>query len=429
MRSGLVMAVALAGCRLGFDQRVSDGSAIDDTAPMIELRVVSDAYAAEPAGKPIAGATVLADRGAGLERSLTDNTGAAQIAADGLVALHVVFNTELGWRIYTLAAPRPGIVELGGRTGPEPTRRMTFALPDNGGMGYGMLVPERCGFVPSSTTARVALDYNASCDGQAVHVIAVSSDLITSDTVYIDGGTVTLAAGTTRTIAGAARAQLARRFEVTNLPLPATSVAARLIDRAGLDLLPLAGSFGSGDAVGPSATVDTFTAPGGNTVQLIFGDPNAPIQYPSNTTAFLPVTPGARIPIDAAGLIAPFSSLVLTRAPSVSWTGAPGGTITILEAIGGGVQWDAFLDPAATSVAFPAIPDALGVPVPTAFDFANLVKLDVPGATSAGRATPRCSRRSAPPRRGSRTASGWAPRRTTSRWRAPAARARSAGAA
>lgn len=72
-----------------------------------------------------------------------------------------------------------------------------------------------------------------------------------------------------------------------------------------------------------------------------------------------------------------------TTATSVSWTGGgTGGTTIAVEATAGMLQWNAYADPSATSVHFPAIPADLPVPMPASFAVVSVTKLDVPGTTA-----------------------------------------------
>src|SRR5262249_29380106 len=124
-------ALALAGCgRLGFHE-IAASDAPDDATPgattdAVTVILVSDQYLSEPAGKPVAGATVLVDRATGTDRLTTDAAGIARFPAAGALACHVVYKSDLGWRGYTIdlslagapgatEAPPGTTIELGGR--------------------------------------------------------------------------------------------------------------------------------------------------------------------------------------------------------------------------------------------------------------------------------------------------------------------------
>src|SRR5690349_6514706 len=104
----LAAACALAACgRFSFQ---AGPDADDDTGSgeTITVIVTSDEYLAEPAGQPIRGATVLIERDGAVERTATDGAGTARFPAAGVTAYHVVYKADLGWRVYTAAAPHAG---------------------------------------------------------------------------------------------------------------------------------------------------------------------------------------------------------------------------------------------------------------------------------------------------------------------------------
>lgn len=212
MRVGLawLFVVALAGCRWGFDDVArppSDDAPSDDARdsamPVIDappiaggtdlrLVVVSDEYGSDRIGTPIPGATVLVDRGAGLERSQTDAAGIAQLAAAGVRACHVVVKGELGWRIYTLVAPRAGTIELGGRPASNLARNMTFTVPDDGALSYTLRVLSHCATPPTyGGTRQLPVEYDSRCEGQTGHVVAFALPSVAGAMPrYLDAGDV-----------------------------------------------------------------------------------------------------------------------------------------------------------------------------------------------------------------------------------------------
>jgi hypothetical protein len=160
------------------------------------------------------------------------------------------------------------------------------------------------------------------------------------------------------------------------------SVGIEILARSGLDLVQMTADFASVTPGQPTTAIAATAAPGGNAL-LVQLTAATPIQYGSTSVRILPLSTTALPLVDAQSLIPVLGTLVLTRPPDVSWTGGgTGGTIIAVETVTGQVQWDAYLPPTATAVAFPELPADLGVPVPRSFDFASVVKLDIPGATT-----------------------------------------------
>jgi phage tail protein X len=386
----LASIIALAGCgRLGFEDRGAppwDGPLPDDP-DHLTLVVTSDEYGGDAIGTPIPGATVLVDRGSGLERSVTDGQGTARFPIAGLVACHVVFKGDLGWRVYTLVAPRSGTIELGSRPQISANLRMTFPVPlDSLAGDFTVRIPEHCGSAAYYGTPPVSIDYDRACEGKPERVIAFARSPSGSGSPdrYLDGGDVMLANGSMHPVAGSYQPLDAHQVHLGNLPGGATSVTTEILARSGLELTPLEPSFNGATPQGGAATLATPAAPGGNALRVLaFGSP--PPAYLGSSERITPVTVAAAMEVDAQGMLPLFDALVASRPPSLAWTGGgTGGTIIAIEANAGMVQWDAYLDPSATGVMFPDIPADLAVPIPKAFDYASVVKLDVPGATTAG---------------------------------------------
>lgn len=378
--------VALAGCRLGFDRIAPGGDAGDDAAAgdAVELRLVTDAYGNDAAGQPIAGATVLVDRGHGLERSMTDADGAARIPIADLAAIHVVFRGELGLRVYSVIAPPPGPIELGGRPGAAGFRQAAVRLPDTMATEYTARIAEHCATLDGGGSGFVvAISLAPECDGQARHVVGfqipVSSGVYSE---YLDGGVVTLAAGTIVTLGGTFRAMRGYPVTLDHLAPTASATKLTLVERTDLDVLPLSPALDFTATPMATAALTTHAAPGGNAVKLSFTNLEVAGNFLTISDSILPLDLTKPIALDAARLVPPFASLAV-GARELSWVGGDGGTIAIVEAIAGPIQWDAYLPASATSVEFPALPADLGASF-LAFDVVSVQKLDVPGATRAG---------------------------------------------
>ncbi|HEX7841387.1 MAG TPA: hypothetical protein VF469_28105 [Kofleriaceae bacterium] len=383
----LALAIVLAGCgRVGF-QDVGSGSGGDGggggTGDTITLVLASDASSSGPAGTPLAGATVLIERAGGTDRIATDATGTAQFSAAGVVAWHVAIRQGQGWRIYTMVGPPSGTIELGRRPDSGTNHTMTFVVPDNGSSSFWLHLPEACGFPPKEGSATFTLGYDPACEGKTTRVIAFTRPPNAAQDRYLDAGAVTLTSGATRTVTGSYAALPTYPIQVSNLPSLASSVGAGIYARTGLDLTLLGGDFASATPQGGAATVSATAAPGGNAL-WISTQGNLPIQYSSSSDRIVPSMITAQTSFDARTMVPLFDSLVLTRPPTMAWTGGEGqGTILAVEITSGQVQWDAYLAPSATSVTFPALPADLGAPVPQSFDFASVARLDIPGATTA----------------------------------------------
>lgn len=130
-----------------------DGGAGDT----ITLVVASDASATDPAGTPLAGATMLIERAGGTERIATDATGSARFSAAGVTAWHVALRQGQGWRIYTMVGPPSGTIELGHRPASGPDHTMKFVVPDNGSSNFWLHLPESCAFPPKEGSATFTL--------------------------------------------------------------------------------------------------------------------------------------------------------------------------------------------------------------------------------------------------------------------------------
>ena len=372
-----------AGCgRLGFaDVPAPDGAAGDS----VTVILTSDEYLAEPAGKPIAGATVLVERAGGTDRLTTDLSGMARFPADGALACHVIYKSDLGWRGYTIAPPlmaAASTIELGSRPATNANHNLTFMLPASANATqFTVRVPLRCAVPPTSSTASVATPFDASCEGGTVHAFGFALPTAGSSlpAFYVDAGAVALVNNTTIHVGGSYVQLPTRMLQVTNLPAATSNVSAELFQRSGLDLTSLTPDPPITVGNGTSATLQLATAPGGGDLWLAaFGAEAA--QLFSTSQLIAPLGLAASTSFDARAMLPLISSLSVSDPARMTWTGGDGGTITIVERSASGVQWDWYLPASATSAALPAIPDDLGVPQQKAVDFATVTKLGVPGA-------------------------------------------------
>jgi len=388
----LALALLLAGCgRVGFQEIAGHSGDLDagggGSSNAITVVVTSDETSTAPAGAPIAGATVVIERGTGAlpERTTTDARGTVQFTAAGVAAFHIAFRSGPGWRVYTVQAPPSGTIALGGRSLTTTfSHGMKFALPDNGSSNFWLNLGASCAISPKYGSATFTLGYVPACEGKTTRVIAFTTAPGTTQDRYIDVGNVTLANGAMKTVTGNYAQPTALTVQLTGLPGLVSSAHAGIYARAGLDLTALGGDYNSvATPGGGTVNVPTSAAPGGNTLWVsTIGD--LPIQYESSSDRVVPATIAAQMTFDARTMVPLFSQLTLTAPPSVSWTGGAGqGTILALEITTGSLQWDAYLPPSASSARFPSLPGDLGVPVPASYDFASLARLDIPGATTA----------------------------------------------
>jgi hypothetical protein len=379
----LVAAVALAACgRLGFQLGAGpDGG--DGEGDAIKVIVTSDEYLAEPAGQPIAGATVLIERGGVVERMVTDDAGTALFAAAGVTAYHVVYEADLGWRVYTAAAPRPGTFELGGRPALDRGHQMTLLVPGGAAAdSYAVGLPDRCATVMPSQEPTFTFNYNRACSGTAVPVIAFR--LPPSTPEYFDAGLVMLANGSTHVVNGSYQTAVLRTVEVTGLPAGTEVVHADVVARSGDDVMRVTSLSSSVATLGLSAaTVNNFAARGGDALHVrAFLD--LPEPSLSSSERIEPTTIADITQFDAARMLPPFTQVTAESLASVSWTGGgSGGTLIAVEATASMLQWNAYTEPSATSVTFPMLPADLGVPLPPRFALVTVAKLDIPGAAAA----------------------------------------------
>jgi hypothetical protein len=381
------LAIALAGCgRVGFQDIAGpmggDAGADGDAGDMVTLVVTSDEYLVEPAGMPIAGATVLVERSTGTDRLVTGATGRAQFAAAGVIACHVIYQSSIGWRGYTVQPPPAGTIELGSRPAFNLNFGITFALPASAGASdYTVRLPEHCAFPPYSGSPSVQFSYDPACDGAAVHAVGFARAPVGSGSPdrYLDAGTVTLRNGATQQVTGSYQPLAMQTLQLTDLPAGAASVTAEVVARAGLDLTSLSPSLDSVAPSGGAATLHEGIAPGGNSLD-ISASGGLPIQYSTSSELIAPLMSTTQPTFSARDMLPLFESMTITDPTQITWTGAAGGTITIVERVGGDFQWDWYLPPSATVARLPAIPADLGVPAPKVPDDASVTKLAVPGA-------------------------------------------------
>lgn len=386
----LVIAIALAGCgRLGFED--ARGRGIDggiDVAPgaAVTLVVTSDQYLAEVAGTPVAGATVLVERSGGTERLATDATGTVRFAAAGVIACHVIYKSEIGWRGYTVAAPPAGVtIELGSRRASSPTHDMTFALPPtDSAAAFTVRLPEHCATPGPQSTPSVDLPYEVACEGKKVRLIGYAlAPAGSGPDSYLDAGTVTLANGGAITVPGSYLALPVHPLEITNLPASTVTATAEVLSRNDLDLTSLTPTPATAVPQGSSAMLNVEAVPGGNALRVRVSNV-LPVAYLSSSERIAPVVAASVAPvIDARPMLPLFDSLTAGGGQSASWTGGGGGTLTIVEGIAAGVQWDLYLDGSATSARVPDLPADLGLTFPDVADVLSVVTLAVPGATAA----------------------------------------------
>jgi hypothetical protein len=389
-------ALALAGCgRLGFREVAASDAADGATEDAVTVIVVSDQYLSEPAGKPIAGATVLVDRATGRDRLMTDAAGIVRFSAAGALTCHVVYKSDLGWRGYTVdlslagapgatEAPPGTTIELGGRPAANPNHNITFALPPNATAdSFTVRVPQHCAFPPLSSSPSVSTAFDAACEGASVHALGFGIPAVGSSAspLYLDAGMVTLADHATRMVTGEYHPLAVRMLSVTNLPAATDSVSAEILQRAGLDLTALMPTPVSATS-GATASLQLATAPGGNALSIrVFSA--TPVAYLSSSERLAPLNLATATTFDARDVLPLVGSLAVRDAARVGWTGGEGGTIAIVERNAGGVQWDWYLPASSTAAKLPDIPADLGVPGPKPADYAQITKLAVPGATAA----------------------------------------------
>jgi hypothetical protein len=397
--TSFALAIALAGCgRVGFQDVAGStggdaGSAA--TGDTVTLVVTSDEYLADAAGMPIAGATVLVERSAGTDRRMTDAAGRVQFAAAGVIACHVIYQSSIGWRGYTVQPPPAGTIELGGRPAFNQNLGITFALPTSTGAGdYTVRLPEHCAFPPYSGSPSVQFTYAPACEGATVHAVGFVRTQVGSGLpdLYLDAGMVTLHNGATQQVTGSYQQLPTRTLQLTDLPAGVTSVGAEVVARAGLDLTSLSPSFISVAPSGGAATLRQGIAPGGNSLEISIsgGLPAGP--YLMSSELIAPNSSATPQTFSAKDMLPLFDSMTITDPTRIAWTGAAGGTIAIVERIGGDFQWDWYLPASATVARLPAIPADLGVPAPRVPGDASVTKLAIPGA-AGGDLVPTIDRR------------------------------------
>jgi hypothetical protein len=383
----LAVLLVLAGCgRLGFQEKPGPDDGSDGSVDTVTVIVTSDEYLAEPAGKPIAGATVLVERAAGTDRLATDATGTARFHASGALACHVIYKSDLGWRGYTIQPPlmdRSSTIELGSRPASNPSHNVTFTLPaDPTASEFTVRLPAHCGFPPSSGSSSVSAAYEAACEGIPVHTYAFALPSATSGQpdLYIDAGIHPLINNSTLNVSGGYSTLPTRMLELVNLPAATDSVSAEIVQRSGVDITSLTPTPGSSVGAGTSASLRMGTVPGGNAIS-IRAFSITPVQYLSSSEQLAPLGAATATTFDARDMLPLFEQLAVGDPTTVAWTGGEGGTITIVERQDGATQWDWYLPASAMAAKLPDIPADLGVPGPKPTAYAQITRLAVPGAT------------------------------------------------
>jgi len=397
VKCALVLALASCG-RLGFnDTRDITGDAgADGGGPNTVRVVVTTDYTltgtgpATTPGTLVDSATVLVDRGTGaLERLLTDAQGSVTLDTHGLVAYHVVHGSGDAWRVYTVATGATGTISLGA-SGPAPSGgRVTIVLPSGSGNEFSAHLPEHCQsiFEPFGTPS-VSIQYNSACADQVVHVIGFASTNL-NNVRYVDAGMVKLAPGTQSMVAGTYAALPTHSIQLTNVPAGAQSVSAQILARNQLDLTPVESSSSpsSTQVTGPTMTLTPTAGAGGDTLRVTASVGRAGRAFISRSEQIAPVSFSAA-PIsasfDASTLLPAFTSFDFDKLNLTWGAGGTSGTMIVMQLLTDSFEWDAYLPPTATALAFPVIPADIGFPrAPTVYDV-RLMRIDVPGATAVG---------------------------------------------
>jgi hypothetical protein len=390
------VVLALAGCgRLGFDDTRSitgDGGS-DSGGPSDTVRVVVAADYASPGTGPdippgtlIDSATVLVDRGTGtLERRLTDAQGSVTFPADGLVAYHVVYGSGNAWRVYTVATGATGTVSLGG-IDPPAGGTMTIVLPNGPGSSFAANLPEDCQsiFQPYSTPS-MAIPYDGPCEGRLARVIAFANN----NQRYLDAGMIKFARNTQVTVPGSYAALSNQSVVLASIPAAAQFVTVQLLVRSQLDLTPTQPDGGplETQVTGATMIVTNPTAPGADTLRVTANIGRAGRAFISTTERIAPFSASvpASASFDASTLLPAFTSLDFDTKLNLTWAGGDAsGTMIVVQLLADSFEWDAYLPPTATSLAFPVIPADIGFPRTPMVGDVRLRRIDVSGATAVG---------------------------------------------
>jgi hypothetical protein len=408
VRYALVLALASCG-RLGFNDAqsitVDDGGADsgrpdsggDGGGGANTVRVVVATDYTPPGagpdttpGTPVDSATVLVDRGTGtLERLLTDAQGSVTLNTDGLVAYHVVYGSSNAWRVYTVATGATGTISLGGND-PPVGGNVTIVLPSGAGNTFDAHLPEHCQSIfDEFSTPSVSIQYNGACDGHAVRAIGFASTNL-NNVRYVDAGMVKLAPGTRSMVTGTYAALPTHSIQLTKVPAGAQFVSAQVLARDGLDLTPMESNSSPNQTqvTGPTMTLTTTAAAGGNALRVTADVGRAGRAFRSTSEQIAPVSfAGATTSasFDASNLLPPFTAFDFDAKLNLTWSGGgASGTMIVMQLLTDSFEWDAYLPPSTTALAFPVIPADIGFPrAPTVYDV-RLRRIDVPGATAAG---------------------------------------------
>jgi hypothetical protein len=219
-----------------------------------------------------------------------------------------------------------------------------------------------------------------------VHLFACASGPTQEE--CLDAGDVTLRDGATRVVTGAYQAPAVAPLRLTHLPVDLRTAEVAVLARSVDEVTQLPTPFAEVSAPGTAATVSLSAVPGGNLLWVIGTRQESPRALVSRTELVAPAELETLSRFNAERLFSPFFTLDRDGL-ALRWSGGgDGGTIIATQAgsdfSGPAVQWNAYVDPSATSVSFPVLPDDLIDATPSQWRFANIVKLDVPGETADG---------------------------------------------
>jgi hypothetical protein len=256
-----------------------------------------------------------------------------------------------------LGASRKGFKRLGPADG-----NVTIVLPSGPGNEFSAHLPEHCQSIyePFSTPS-VSILYSGACDGQVVHAIGFASTNL-NNIRYVDAGMVKLAPGQQNMVTGTYAALPTHTIQLTNVPTGAQFVSAQVLARNQVDLTPVESSSSptQTQVTGPTMTLTTTAAAGGNTLRVTANIGRAGRAFSSTSEQIAPVSFSAA-PIsasfDAKALLPAFTSFDFDTKLNLTWAGGgTSGTMIVMQLLTDSFEWDAYLPPSATTLAFPVIP-------------------------------------------------------------------------
>jgi len=366
--------LVLAACgRLGFDAEGRQAGDAGQDAPPPGPGPVSVTISV--GGNPIASAYVVVVASDGATEILrTDTAGRAATTVTGATTLHIAYEVVPDvmapeWAVRSFHEIGGGTDLVIGGTEAASSASMQLALPANGAATtYRVAGPLRCELGGESSTPMVTTQFDPTCQGAAVPVVAMSDDR------WLDAGTIQLVPAGTASPTGTWLPATSRTV-VVDVPTFVGGLASAVL-YGGPDELELGGNEVETD--GGPATVPIASAPFTvdrmqvTVVSEVAGPPTAQL---AGRLAYLdaPAEVGGEISFDGSAFAPPIEHVAFaasTRTLAWGTAGTPSAntvatSLLLFEASSGAqVTWMSYAPGTTTQFELPVLPAPLDQLVP-----------------------------------------------------------------